>query len=273
MLDVTVLPVIATSTNANSSCDSPDGGASATADGLTLGYTFQWWDGNTTAGSSDFTGAVYSNISAGDYTVRATNNSTQCTSTALVSVSDQTISPQITGSTTDSNTSCDPFDGEITVTALTPGVVGDYSFAWYMGNNTDPGNLIAGQSAATLTELAPGEYTVVAIHTSTGCSSAPLTLEVTGGCPVAIEDLLDPEVIGLKAVPNPSSQNVSVTFTNQNASTSTVRIFDQQGRLVHTQTTNGDHYTISKRHLSKAGVYVLHLELGHFIYTIKLVRN
>ncbi len=152
-------PNIGTVVTPQGSCDSPDGEASATADGLTLGYTFQWWDGNTTAESPDFTGAVYSNISAGDYTVRATNNSTQCTSTALVSVSDQTISPQITGSATDSNTSCDPIDGEITVTALTPGVVGDYSFAWYMGNNTDPGNLIAGQSGPLPSPSLPQENT------------------------------------------------------------------------------------------------------------------
>ena len=106
--DLTVTPAVTTgSTPAN--CAPPDSGeALANVGGVTAGYTFYWFDGSTSKPTEDFLGHTYSNITAGNYTVIARDNTTGCTSAESVvtvgTVSGITVSALITAQ----QTSCTP---------------------------------------------------------------------------------------------------------------------------------------------------------------------
>jgi len=64
------------------------------------GYTFDWWNGNTATGSADFTGTIYSNLVAGDYTLVATNNDTGCPSAPVIFTVTENIPNAVLGTQT-----------------------------------------------------------------------------------------------------------------------------------------------------------------------------
>ena len=86
-------PVVAATANAAQTIctvGSEDGAVSANVATVTDGFTFYWFDGNQTAGtpdvtSPDFTGIMYTGLSAGDYTVVAVDMATSCVSVSCLS--------------------------------------------------------------------------------------------------------------------------------------------------------------------------------------------
>jgi large repetitive protein len=115
-------------------------------------------------------GSVYSGLAAGDYTVVAVNNTTRCASNPdYVTISSVIIRPDITVVQTD-NSSCDPANPAGQANAHVGGVVEPtYSFEWFDGGNTLPGNLIGNNSA--ISGLKAGVYTVRVTNNSSGCDS------------------------------------------------------------------------------------------------------
>jgi gliding motility-associated-like protein len=97
VVNTTISPVVDVVTTDTSICGATgNGSASATVNGVTAGYTFQWYDG----GTLNFTGSTYSGLTTGDYTVTATNNTTGCVSaiTPLTILSlDQLVNPDFEG--------------------------------------------------------------------------------------------------------------------------------------------------------------------------------
>jgi len=107
------------------------------------------------------------------------------------------------------NTSCDDFNGSITLDNATPGAVTDYTFAWYI---VSPGVdvLITNQTGASLTNIEPGFYIVVATNISNLCESSPITVEVTDGsdCVTALAlNVGEAGEIQLNIYPSPSNQD------------------------------------------------------------------
>lgn len=82
-------------------CVIPDGWVTATVGGITLNYSFDWYDGETDAGSPDFNGVDYTGRAEGFYTVKVMDITTGCYSQpAKVEVLNQTEIPELVFTTT-----------------------------------------------------------------------------------------------------------------------------------------------------------------------------
>ena len=156
-------------------CAPPNGQLSANAGGVTAGFTFLWYDGNIGTpdlNNPDATGVTYAGLTAGDYTVVAVNNSTQCPSPSVVAtIADNTVIPTIAVNVTD-QTSCDPLSPNGQLAANVGGSTTGFTFTWFQGASTG-GTVIS--NGATVSGLPAGVYTVLAVNDATGCSNTSQT--------------------------------------------------------------------------------------------------
>lgn len=139
-----------------------DGTASASATGGTAPYSFVWSNGST--------GAVITGLSAGTYTVTATDNA-GCSATATVVVNAGS-SPNVSITKNDV-TICGGTNGSAEATAT--GGVPPYSFIW----NT-------GQTGPLITGLSAGTYTVTATDANGCTGAATVTINQPGNIQVSI---------------------------------------------------------------------------------------
>lgn len=185
-LTKTVAPVVtATVTADQTSCDplQPNGTASANVGGQTTGYTFQWFAGqNTLPINQKGSANTITNLSPGIYTVKVFETATGCSATKEVTIKNMPVTPSIIVGAIASTTNCTTPNGSVTVNVSldTPS---DYTFSWYDGENvkatpdyTDTDNVLDG--------LAPGKYTVKALHKTKFCETDPVTAEVLDGAPL-----------------------------------------------------------------------------------------
>ncbi|MBK6263844.1 gliding motility-associated C-terminal domain-containing protein [Marivirga sp. S37H4] len=160
-----------------------NGTARANVDGGYVGYTFEWFEGNSSTGTVVHLGPEFSEMEDNTYTVRATNNLTQCSSEQSITISAEL--PVVQDPTVEvvaNDTHCQVDNGALRVDV--GGNTGNYLFNWYRGANA---NGTAFATGDRVTELAAGQYTVVATDIRTGCSSAAVTATI-------IEDLKYPEL-------------------------------------------------------------------------------
>lgn len=163
-----VVPPVVVVTKTDIICSSAKSGKlSATADGKTAGYKFEWYNGPTVKPSPDFTGASLTNLGAGDYTVVATNNSSKCTSDPQTITIVQTPAPTVTATKTADMTSCDPTKPNGSASSSVTGGPSGFTFEWFKGTSLTAANKIG--SASSITGLSAGTYTVRATQTATGC--------------------------------------------------------------------------------------------------------
>jgi hypothetical protein len=177
ILDLTV-PFTLDTTHVDITCSATaKGSATATVNGGTTGYSFSWFNGSFVKPTDDYTGSVYNNLNAGNYTVFATDINTKCTSDTVTIKVKQTKPPVITGITKDSDQlSCTGSIGAATVNVQ--GNVSDNTYQWYRGPNTLAANAIAGATNPSITGLAAGTYTVKVTGKTTSCSStAQITID------------------------------------------------------------------------------------------------
>ncbi|WP_224995543.1 gliding motility-associated C-terminal domain-containing protein [Cesiribacter sp. SM1] len=133
------------------------------------------------------------NLPADKYTLEVIADATGCSATTQEQI-ELLFTPtlaDITVSTT-SNSQCIPQNGKLEVTAVTLGAITDYTFAWYTEAGYASGTPISGQTAAVISDLAPGTYYVVAtlinnIGQGLGCDSNPATATI-------IDDTSIPEI-------------------------------------------------------------------------------
>ncbi|HEU5147724.1 MAG TPA: gliding motility-associated C-terminal domain-containing protein, partial [Chryseosolibacter sp.] len=176
--DGRVLPVVAiVEDNPLINCDParPNGQLSATADGGKVGgYLFDWYNGATVSGAVLTTNNKLIGIGMGDYTVRVTNDFTNCAADATASITDGRLTPPTpTAELVFDRTRCDYPDGW--VKAHVGGITFNYSFDWYDGSavKTSPDfNGIHYKNRDI------GYYTVTAMDEVTGCLSLPTSVEV-----------------------------------------------------------------------------------------------
>ncbi len=166
----TVAPPVVVATKTDIICSASNSGkVSATADGGTGGFKFEWYKGAAVKPSPDFTGPSENNLAPGSYTVVATNNSSKCVSVPVTVTIVQTAAPAVIATKTADMTSCDPGRPNGAANAsVTGGPVG-FSFEWFNGTVLTNPNKVG--SDAAVTALAAGTYTVRATQTASGCSS------------------------------------------------------------------------------------------------------
>jgi gliding motility-associated-like protein len=134
-----------TGTTTPASCTAANGSVQTQIAGGTAPYTYSWSDGSTNANLSD--------VTAGSYTLTVTD-SRNCTTTESFTVSTDAGTLQIQINTTDAI--CTASNGA--ATAVVTGGTAPYTYTWDNGN-----------TGATLTGIAPGNYSV-SVTDANGCS-------------------------------------------------------------------------------------------------------
>ena len=209
-------------------------------------YTFEWFEGNTTAGTlvepnSPFLGNIaYTNPL--EYTVRVTNNATQCFTLETYKFKTDTVDIQVVASAVPL-TSCVTDNGSLFAATRT-GSGQLYSIEWYIGTGVGTTPDFTGNEVL----IAPiGTYTAVAKHpTLNFCNSIPDTISVT-------DERSYPEVTATQKAPltycDPSNPN-GVAFATVNGSVIGYTFDWYEGSL-----TNNSIYTGSEAGILKATTY------------------
>ena len=176
----TDFPVVAaTVLNNLTSCDvaTSNGSASANVGGSTVGFTFSWYNGNAVKPTADFTGSVYTDLPAGNYTVTATKDGTGCISDPfIVTIQDLANQPTVTAQVDSEQSSCIVGGSTGSVSAHVGGATAGFTFNWYQGQTTDPMFEVVGSPSPTITGLAAGIYTVKVTNGSECSDSEEVTI-------------------------------------------------------------------------------------------------
>ncbi|MFN8287297.1 MAG: T9SS type A sorting domain-containing protein [Chitinophagales bacterium] len=145
----------ASGTGTNATCGANNGGATVNVTGNSGTPTYSWSNGSSAASLS--------NVAPGTYTVSVSENG--CVDTAVVTITNVGAAPQI--NVTPTSASCGSSNGSATVN-VTSGS-GTYTYNWSNGG-----------SAASISNVAAGSYTVTVVDGS--CStSATVFVSSTGG--------------------------------------------------------------------------------------------
>jgi len=207
--DATVYPNASFISQPQVSCNPNNFTGSLTANmgfGAISDYTYEWYDNSGTSISpSSANGEVISNLDAGSYEVRIIDDITQCASTYYPVVNVAQEFPIDSVSAT-ASTYCAPGNGELRGYVLN-GAAADHTFIWEDAS----GNPIG--STATISGLAPGDYTLQIQNNNTECLSgiAPVTVYDSTLTPIPT---LVPTDNSSCDVNNPNGQ-IEVTATNE----------------------------------------------------------
>ncbi|MEQ8678297.1 MAG: gliding motility-associated C-terminal domain-containing protein [Cyclobacteriaceae bacterium] len=178
--DIPQYPVIQlTQLVADSTCNgmNPNGTISALVDGVandTL-YTYDWFEVDPVSGAR-ISGSLSNNdtingLAAGRYEVEVTGVSTGCVSTAQRTVINAPIDVRILSMSGIDPTSCDPPNGIIEVVSITPGVLSDYTFTFYLGDPGNGGVQVQTALGPAFASASSGTYYVEAMHNVYGCTN------------------------------------------------------------------------------------------------------
>jgi len=181
--DGTVTPDVTASATDIVCSDSNSGSVTANVGGATAGYTFEWFIGGSEKPTPDYTGNTVNSLPKGSYTVKVTDNSSDCES-ALVTVEvNQTMSPEIDTITSTENNSCDSSKPNGSVTVSIVGNVAEHTIEWFAGANTTSPVI---SNDLSVSDLGAGDYTVKVTNNDTGCE---ITDRVT-----VISNIVQPEL-------------------------------------------------------------------------------
>ncbi|MEQ9201043.1 MAG: LamG domain-containing protein, partial [Cyclobacteriaceae bacterium] len=134
------------------------GDLSASMNGGTTGFDFEWYIGNSLKPTVDFNTADITGLAEGDYTLRVIDQTTLCSSeTITVAVQDVSTNPNPTITVNQHNTACgnNNYNGSATVD---PGTASNVSITWYVGTTTANANSLPG--AITGSSVSANDLTV-----------------------------------------------------------------------------------------------------------------
>jgi hypothetical protein len=155
----------------NTSCQIPNGSATVSVGGVTLGYTFEWYDINLNP--LGVSGPVINTLPAGNFVVIVRDASAAVVGVTHFVIADHTVRPVVEIESI-ANTSCYAVANGALITSVS-GNPGDYSYAWYEGADVQ-GSLIS--TDTHLTERSGGGYTLVVTNVVTGCHTT-LTAQIS----------------------------------------------------------------------------------------------
>lgn len=131
-----------------------------------------------------------------------------------------------------------------------------YTFTWYL--NGAP----VGGPEPWITDLVSGQYTVL-IGTQSGCSSLSAPFGYIAGAfrlnaenRMATGNITATDSVKINAFPNPSPGQFNLRFDRPLEKTVTVQVYDMQGRLVYTRTTQQQQQLIDISGLPKGQYFV-----------------
>ncbi|MEQ6121313.1 FG-GAP-like repeat-containing protein, partial [Reichenbachiella sp. MALMAid0571] len=163
-------------------CANPDGELQAVVvkDGIDViaGYEFTWFIGNDFIDTLSVSSTA-SNLEARTYSVVVKNNISGCQANLSEDVNSSLILPGIQEESITDVTACNNLNGG-SITVSSGGQTAGFTFNWYNGTSVKavPDYTGVGGAGSIYNGITFGSYTVEAVDNSTGCNSAPLTLEV-----------------------------------------------------------------------------------------------
>ncbi|MCK5471113.1 MAG: hypothetical protein KAI99_21465, partial [Cyclobacteriaceae bacterium] len=199
--------------------------------GVATDYTFEWFENDLSGAPiapSSIDGEIISGLDSGNYVLRITNKTTQCTNVYYPSVNIGIVLPVESVSAVPSTFCGTAANGQLIATVdggLTE--VDGYTFIWESVDNGD--TLVA--TTATLTFVEPGDYFLTVINNATACASnpAPVTVDDNTVIPDPTLTVVDNsscdvnnpngevQVIGINNEPNPFS-DYNYTWYDGNSS-------------------------------------------------------
>ena len=240
--DGTVKPPVPTPTVVfnRTSCITPDGWVTVTVGGQTLSYLFDWYNGGSASGASNFVGVDYRQLDIGPYSVTATDIVTRCVSPpGTVNVEDKRVKPEFKLTSTPSLCADTgrPASGSLVLTLTTPEVVVDNVVWSDVTTNATVG------TGVQVFEVYPGVYHAFAT-TTLGCTNEGNVLVGT-------------EIGAFNGVSanNDGFNNVFVVDCISNFPNNNVKIFNRSGILIY----EGNHYDnaeISFKGTGESGLYL-----------------
>ena len=138
----------------------------------TTDYNFYWSIGTTAkpVASADHVGATYNNLAESSYTVYAIHKTASCnsdTTTVVVDRIDNVVTVEIIEER--SYTNCKIPNGKLRAVANGGEPVGNFTYAWYEGNDIFTSELIG--NSQVINGLSPITYTVLVTEKATGCQA------------------------------------------------------------------------------------------------------
>ncbi|MCU0367341.1 MAG: hypothetical protein MUF39_00770, partial [Cyclobacteriaceae bacterium] len=232
-----LVPVVTPSSIPILSCDDINNGSvtATVSPGLASEYTFDWYfydNATSTRGSQlppiNGTGATRTGLPAGFYEVVATNILSQCDSDPVqAEVQSQTVTPDVTIAELAPQTSCDPLNPNGRLEALVtiggvPQPAADFTFEWYVGQNTLPANRhlqvsgVNGSIAENVT--GGGQFYTVKVISASQCFATTFA---------AVSEQLEIPVVTLVSTPNGICDPALVTASgvvNSGSVTATITV-------------------------------------------------
>ncbi|MBL6445581.1 gliding motility-associated C-terminal domain-containing protein [Fulvivirga sp. 29W222] len=137
----------------------------------TTDYKFNWFNGTDATGTPDFTGPIYTGLSAGTYSVYATHKTAFCNSdTVQVQIVDVPEDFSVDVQIKNDNNNCIIPNGVLKAVITNGGSQNDYTYKWVTGSTGDPITLPAISVSHTATNLSSGDYRVLVTSKLSGCS-------------------------------------------------------------------------------------------------------
>ncbi|HYG02418.1 MAG TPA: hypothetical protein VD927_08220, partial [Chryseosolibacter sp.] len=184
-----ILPVLSATPVAATNCNTDHNGEmtmTVTNPGADT-YSFIWRKGNlisdpsvTATSATGTSSTIEGQEGAQNYFAQATNNTTGCTNTLVQTIPDNSLAPVLVLEMTP-NEACAAglFTGTVSVTSVTGANelgTDTYTYAWSVGNDMSTG---FGGTTDSETGLDGGFYTATATNDRLGCTSDPVTIQVT----------------------------------------------------------------------------------------------
>lgn len=233
--NLTVIPTVTASAEDIICSDLNSGRVQATVDGITAGYTFQWYKGPAIKPTPDFTTAQVDNLPQNQYTVVAQQTSSGCASSPVTVRIQQTVRPVIAGfQDVHPQISCDDNFPLGSATVVVSGNIADYTIQWYSGQRTSSTSLIPDVNSTRLAQVAAGWYTVLVTDTHTGCSSQQ-SVEIRNE--VVQVDALNFNVHTQTSCTNPDGSIQVTSMTVDNTSDYTFHWFNETRQITLTETS------------------------------------
>ena len=249
--DLRITPVVGINLDGpQTSCDpvSPNGAASAWVDesaqgggtNVTTGYTFEWFNGQTTSGPTVATGPSVTSLASGTYTVLVTHNSSGCFNAEEIFIPEDLVIPVPDVVTTDQD-ACTPPNGSVSATV--GGTTTGYSFYWFIGNVGVPSLGSADYTTALVTDLLAGDYTLIVVDNSTQCQSTPQVHSIADNTTLPVINLVN---LTEQTSCDPSSPTGSISVDADGTTTGfTFRWFIGQNTLPANEITPSPGATIN----------------------------
>jgi len=246
--NVTTGIAISTLTTTNDICGNGQGAIETIASGGTGPYSYSWSNGGTTENNY--------NLSAGTYTLIATDDNDGCSVSEIYTISNIIIFTATGVVSNETCPNCNNGSIDVTITESTPDA--PYTYSWDNGATTED-----------LTNIGAGTY-IVTITSNSGCDTTLTFTVINDDSTVGISENTNNDI--LKLYPNPTTHLVNVMYSVSTSDNFIIEVVDLQGKIIFSKNiaNNNGQLQVDVSALSD-GIYFINMKTNNNIKTVKLI--